>query len=33
MALVGVGLQTLVFEPDALITRPSPCAPKYGLMQ
>ena len=26
MALAGVGLQTLVFEPDALTTRPLPCA-------
>ena len=26
MALVGVELQTLVSEPDALTTRPTPCA-------
>ena len=26
MALAGVGLETLVFEPDALTTRPPPCA-------
>ena len=26
MALVGVELETLVSEPDALTTRPSPCA-------
>ena len=26
MALVGVELQTLVSEPDALTTRPPPCA-------
>ena len=26
MALVGVELETLVFEPDALTTRPPPCA-------
>ena len=26
MALVGVELETLVSEPDALITRPLPCA-------
>ena len=26
MALVGVELQTLVYEPDALTTRPPPCA-------
>ena len=26
MALVGVELDTLVSEPDALTTRPSPCA-------
>ena len=26
MALVGVELETLVFEPDAKTTRPPPCA-------
>ena len=26
MALVGVELETLVFEPDTLTTRPPPCA-------
>ena len=26
MALVGVELETLVSEPDALTTRPPPCA-------
>ena len=26
MALAGVELETLVSEPDALTTRPSPCA-------
>ena len=26
MALVGVELETLVFEPDAHTTRPPPCA-------
>ena len=26
MALVGVELETLVFEPDAQTTRPPPCA-------
>ena len=26
MALAGVELETLVSEPDALITRPPPCA-------
>ena len=26
MALVGVELETLVSEPDALTTRPHPCA-------
>ena len=26
MALVGIELETLVYEPDALTTRPLPCA-------
>ena len=26
MALVSIGLETLVFEPDAQTTRPPPCA-------
>ena len=29
MALAGVELETLVFEPDALTTRPPPCARSY----
>ena len=29
MALVGVKLKTLVFETDALTTRPPPCALMY----
>ena len=27
MALVSIGLETLVFEPDAQTTRPPPCEP------
>ena len=29
MALAGIELETLVFEPDALTTRPPPCARSY----
>ena len=29
MALAGVELETLVSEPDALTTRPPPCAALY----
>ena len=32
MALVGVELETLVSEPDALTTRPPPCAPYVLLL-
>ena len=32
MALVGVELETLVFEPDALTTRPPPCARKKSFV-
>ena len=31
MAFVGVELETLVFEPDALTTRPPPCVPYRSL--
>ena len=30
MALAGVELETLVSEPDALTTRPPPCAVYFG---
>ena len=33
MALVGVELETLVFEPDALTTRPPPCEENFFLLQ
>ena len=32
MALVGVELETLVSEPDALTTRPLPCAMRVLLI-
>ena len=32
MALAGVELETLVSEPDALTTRPPPCARKEFLL-
>ena len=31
MALVGIELETLVSEPDALTTRPPPCATNLKL--
>ena len=33
MALVGVELETLVSEPDALTTRSLPCASNYQVAQ
>ena len=33
MALIGVELETLVFEPDAQTTRPPPCASLFFLRQ
>ena len=33
MALAGVELETLVSEPDALTTRPRPCAPNNDIQQ
>ena len=33
MALVGVELETLVSEPDALTTRPPPCCVKIVLFE
>ena len=31
MAVVGIELETLISEPDALTTRPPPCEPEYNL--
>ena len=33
MALVGVELETFVSEPDALTTRPPPCAADAGKLE